>query len=224
MVSLARWKLCSVPEDAARALARACGLGMPTARVLYSRGFRDEPAVRQFLRPEIRHLHDPFLMLGMDRAVERVRRAVAAREPIMLYGDYDVDGISSVVLLLTMLRLMGHDAKFHVPDRLKDGYGMRAEVIDAAAEEGIRLIISLDTGIRAVEPAERARELGIDLIVTDHHLPGQDGVPQALAVVNPNQEGCEYPCKHLCGAGVAFKLAQGLMQRRPSPGTNPRRY
>jgi single-stranded-DNA-specific exonuclease len=171
MVSLTRWKLSSVPEDAARNLARVCGLGLPAARVLWARGFRDEAAVRQFLRPELRHLHDPFLMLGMERAVERLRRAVAAREPIMLYGDYDVDGISSVVLVLTTLRLMGHDATFHVPDRLKDGYGMRASVIDDAARAGIRLIVSLDTGIRAVEPAARALTLGIDLIVTDHHLP-----------------------------------------------------
>ena len=185
MVSLTRWKLSSVPEDAARNLARLCGLCLPAARVLWARGFHDEAAVRQFLRPELRHLLDPFLMLGMECAVQRVRRAVAAREPIMLYGDYDVDGISSVVLVLTMLRLMGHDATFHVPDRLMEGYGMQESIIDEAAREGVRLIVSLDTGIRAIAPAARARALGIDLIVTDHHLPA-DGLPPAYAILNPN--------------------------------------
>ena len=212
MASLTRWKLSSVPEDAARNLARLCGLCLPAARVLWARGFHDEAAVRQFLRPELRHLLDPFLMLGMERAVERVRRAVAAREPIMLYGDYDVDGISSVVLVLTMLRLMGHAATFHVPDRLMEGYGMQESIIDEAAREGVRLIISLDTGIRAVEPAARARSLGIDLIVTDHHLP-EDGLPPAYAILNPNQPDCPYPNKGLCGAGVALKLIQALMER-----------
>ncbi len=212
MASPARWKLSPVPEDAARDLARVCGLGLPAARVLWARGLRDEPAVRLFLRPELRHLHDPFLMLGMERAVERLRRAVADHEPIMLYGDYDVNGISSVVLVLTMLRLMGHDATFHVPDRLKDGYGMRASVIDEAARQGIRLVVSLDTGIRAVEPIARAGELGIDIIVTDHHLP-EEGLPPAYAILNPNQPDCRYPNKGLCGAGVALKLIQGLMER-----------
>ena len=216
MVSLARWKLGSVPEDAARDLACHCGLKPPAARVLWARGFRDQAAVRQFLRPELRHLHDPFLMHGMEEAVQRVRRAVANHEQIMLYGDYDVDGISSVVLVLAMLRLMGHDAAFHVPDRLKDGYGMRSSVIDEAAKAGTRLIISLDTGIRAIEPAARALALGIDLIITDHHLP-EDGLPAACAILNPNQPGCAYPNKSLCGAGVALKLIQALMERENWP-------
>lgn len=216
MASQARWKLGEICEDAAKNLARCCNLSMPAARVLWGRGLRDDAAARQFLRPELRYLHDPFLMLGMDRAVERLRRALADHEPVMLYGDYDVDGISSVVLVLTMLRLMGHDARFHVPDRLKDGYGMQCSVVEQAARDGIRLIVSLDTGIRALEPIARARELGIDVIVTDHHMP-EEGLPDAYAILNPNQPDCLYPNKGLCGAGVALKLIQALMERENWP-------
>ena len=216
MASQARWNLREVPEDAAKNLARSCNLSLPAARVLWGRGIHDEASARQFLKPELRYLHDPFLMRGMDRAVDRLRRALNAHEPVMLYGDYDVDGISSVVLILTMLRLMGHDARFHVPDRLKDGYGMQCAVIDQAARDCIRLIVSLDTGIRALEPIARARELGIDVIVTDHHLP-EDGLPDAYAILNPNQSGCPYPNKGLCGAGVALKLIQALMEREKWP-------
>jgi single-stranded-DNA-specific exonuclease len=216
MASQARWKLREIPEDAANYLARCCSLSMPAARVLWGRGIHDEAAARQFLKPELRYLHDPFLMRGMDRAVDRLRRALSAHEPVMLYGDYDVDGISSVVLLLTMLRLMGHDACFHVPDRLKDGYGMQCSVVEQAARDGIRLIVTLDTGIRALLPIARARELGIDVIVTDHHLP-EDGLPDAYAILNPNQPDCPYPNKGLCGAGVALKLIQALMERESWP-------
>lgn len=216
MASQAIWKLREIPEDAAKNLARCCSLSMPAARVLWGRGIHDEAAARQFLKPELRYLYDPFLMLGMDRAVDRLRRALTDHEPVMLYGDYDVDGISSVVLLLTMLRLMGHDARFHVPDRLKDGYGMQSSVVDQAASDGIRLIISLDTGIRALEPIARARELGIDVIVTDHHLP-EEGLPDAYAILNPNQPDCRYPNKGLCGAGVALKLIQAMMERENWP-------
>jgi single-stranded-DNA-specific exonuclease len=151
-------------------------------------------------------------MRGMDRAVERLLAAVRRRETILLYGDYDVDGVSSVVLLLTIIRLMGHDARYHVPDRLKDGYGMQCSVVEEAAANGVQLIVSLDTGIRALAPVARARELGVDVIITDHHLP-EEGLPDATAILNPNQPECPYPNKGLCGAGVALKLIQALMER-----------
>src|SRR5690348_7045012 len=150
----------------------------------------------------------------MTVAAGRLRRAIANHEQILIYGDYDVDGTTAIVILKTAIELCGGAADFHVPHRIREGYGMRDEVIERAAAEGVKLIISVDTGIRAFAAAETADHLGIDLIVTDHHLPGQDGVPHALAVLNPNQPGCEYPCKALCGAGVAFKLAQALMERR----------
>jgi single-stranded-DNA-specific exonuclease len=152
-------------------------------------------------------------MLGMTAAVERLAAAIERKEDILIYGDYDVDGTTAVVLLKTAIELCGGTADFHVPHRIREGYGMKDEVIERAAAAGVRLIISVDTGIRAFEAAETAARLGVDLIVTDHHLPGPEGVPKALAVLNPNQPGCGYPCKDLCGAGVAFKLAQALLEK-----------
>ncbi len=184
------------------------------ADLLVSRGIGEPEAAFRFLSPELGHLHDPLLMGGMKTALDRLEAALERKEKILIYGDYDVDGTTAIVILKTAIELCGGTADFHVPHRIREGYGMRDEVIERAAAEGVRLIISVDTGIRAFAAAETARRTGVDLIVTDHHLPGTDGVPQALVVVNPNQEGCDYPCKHLCGAGVAFKLAQGLMQRR----------
>ena len=185
------------------------------ARLLVSRGISDGAAARQFLAPSLDHLHSPYLMAGMKAAVDRLDAAIERKEGILIYGDYDVDGTTAIVILKTAIELCGGKADFHVPHRIREGYGMKDDVIERAAEAGIRLIISVDTGIRAFTAAETARRLGMDLIVTDHHLPGQDGVPVALSVLNPNQPGCEYPCKALCGAGVAFKLAQALMERRP---------
>jgi single-stranded-DNA-specific exonuclease len=187
------------------------------AELLVRRGMDEVAAAQRFLTPTLEHLHDPLQMYGMKVALDRLAAGVERKEKILIYGDYDVDGTTAIVILKTAIELCGGGADFHVPHRIREGYGMRDEVIERAASEGVRLIISVDTGIRAFAAAEAARRTGVDLIVTDHHLPGLDGVPQALAVVNPNQAGCDYPCKHLCGAGVAFKLAQGLMQRRLDP-------
>jgi single-stranded-DNA-specific exonuclease len=194
----------SVPEDTLTVLAD----------LLVRRGIEEPEAAARFLSPQLSHLHDPLQMSGMKSALDRLEAAVARKEKVLIYGDYDVDGTTAIVILKTAIELSGGSADFHVPHRIREGYGMRDEVIERAAADGVRLIMSVDTGIRAFAAADTARRTGVDLIVTDHHLPGNDGVPQALAVVNPNQEGCDYPCKHLCGAGVAFKLAQGLMQRR----------
>src|SRR6185295_8148165 len=184
------------------------------ARLLVMRGITEAEAGKRFLIPELAHLHSPYLMAGMKTAVDRIEAAIENKESILIYGDYDVDGTTAIVVLKTAIELCGGTAEFHVPHRIRDGYDMRDDVIERAAAAGIKLIISVDMGIRAFAPAETARRLGVDLIVTDHHLPGPQGVPAALAVVNPNQLGCEYPCKALCGAGVAFKLAQGLIERR----------
>jgi hypothetical protein len=184
------------------------------ADLLVSRGITEPEAAARFLSPTLGDLHDPLLMSGMKPALDRLEAALERKEKILIYGDYDVDGTTAIVILKTAIELCGGAADFHVPHRIREGYGMRDEVIERAAADGIRLIISVDTGIRAFAAAETARRTGVDLIVTDHHLPGTDGVPKALVVVNPNQSGCEYPDKYLCGAGVAFKLAQGLMQRR----------
>src|ERR1700688_1933976 len=184
------------------------------ADLLVSRGIEEPEAAVRFLSPQLCDLHDPLRMSGMKAALDRLEAAIERKEKVLIYGDYDVDGTTAIVILKTAIELCGGAADFHVPHRIREGYGMRDEVIERAAADGVRLIISVDTGIRGFAAAETARRTGVDLIVTDHHLPGMDGVPQALAVVNPNQDGCDYPCKHLCGAGVAFKLAQGLMQRR----------
>ncbi|MGA7366424.1 MAG: single-stranded-DNA-specific exonuclease RecJ [Candidatus Sulfotelmatobacter sp.] len=184
------------------------------ARLLIRRGITDPDSAARFLFPSIDQLHAPEEMLGLRAAVDRLDAAIERKEPILIYGDYDVDGTMAVIILKTAIELCGGAADFHVPHRIREGYDLRDDVIERAAAAGIRLIISVDMGIRAFAPAETAQRLGVDLIVTDHHLPGPDGVPRALAVVNPNQAGCQYPYKQLCGAGVAFKVAQGLMQKR----------
>jgi single-stranded-DNA-specific exonuclease len=154
-------------------------------------------------------------MLGMSAAVERLERAIAAREPILLYGDYDVDGTVAVVLLKTAIEMLGGLVSFHVPHRLRDGYGMQSSVLETAHAEGVRVVVTVDTGMRAFAEAETARRLGLDLIITDHHLPAaDDALPAALAILNPNQAGCPYSEKSLCGAAIALKLAQALLERR----------
>jgi len=211
-----RWKipaLSASDPSAATALAREAGLPLLIAELLVARGVRTAAEAEQFLHPQFDHLHDPFSMLGMERAVERIQQAIAARETILIYGDYDVDGTTAVVLLKTAIEMLGGVARFHVPHRLREGYGMQSEVLEAFARDGVRLVISVDTGIRAFAAAEAAETLGLDLIVTDHHLPEVNtSLPKALAILNPNQPGCGYACKHLCGAGVVFKLAQALLE------------
>ena len=194
-----------------RRVAKAAHILAP---LFVRRGITNAESAATFLSPSLSHLHAPERMTGLRAAVDRIDAAIERKEPILIYGDYDVDGTMAVIILKTAIELCGGSADFHVPHRIREGYDMRDDVIERAAAAGIRLIISVDMGIRAFTPAETAQRLGVDLIVTDHHLPGPDGVPNALAVVNPNQKGCEYPYKQLCGAGVAFKVAQGLMQRR----------
>ncbi len=192
------------------------------AKVLAARGFTDAEAARRFLHPAFEELLDPLTMRDMPAAIERIARAIRDRERILIYGDYDVDGTTSVVLLTKAIELAGGQASYHVPHRLKDGYGMRPEVVEAAAEQGVKLIVSVDTGIRAAEVVRRANELGIDVIVTDHHLPEMD-LPPALAVLNPNRADCGYVEKNLCGAGVAFKVIQALLPHIGWPADKVRR-
>jgi single-stranded-DNA-specific exonuclease len=196
-VNESRWLfLTTRPQDVV-ALAAALQLTGPAARVLLHRGLNDPAAARRFLEPSLDHLHDPFSMRGMAAAIDRLARAIRDREPVLIYGDYDVDGTTSVVLLIKAIELGGGAASYHVPHRLKDGYGMRPEVVEAAAAQGVKLIVSVDTGIRAAQVVRRANELGIDVIVTDHHLPETDF---RAGGANPNQPDCPYPKKNLCGA------------------------
>lgn len=212
------WKTTSVEEAWVERIASSVGCPRGIARFLAARGFADEASVRSFFSPSLDDLIDPMRMLGMGDAVERIQRAVRCSEPILIYGDYDVDGTTATVLLKTAIERSATKeipaiVRYHIPHRIREGYGMRTGVLADAAGEGIRLVISVDTGIRAFAAATEARALGLDLIVTDHHLPdGTQGVPEAYAVINPAQEGCPYPFKSLCGAAVAFKLAHAILR------------
>jgi single-stranded-DNA-specific exonuclease len=219
------WIVRQTDPDAVQALSKSLNIPAILAQLLISRGVGSLEECRRFLSPSIDHLCEPHSMSGMAVAVARVQSAVANCEPILIYGDYDVDGTVAVVLLKTAIETLGRilaarsgdpigsEVRFHVPHRLREGYGMKSEVVEAAIAAGARLIISVDTGIRAFAAAAAAATLGIDLIVTDHHLPdARRGLPPALAILNPNQDGCAYPFKHLCGAGVAFKLSQALLE------------
>ncbi len=201
----------------ATALAAALSCPLTVARLLVARGMTNASIARRFFEPSLAELHSPLLMLGMKEAVERIQAAVASREPILIYGDYDVDGTTATVLLKTAIERIAPKEQparvtYHVPHRIREGYGMQTNILGAAAAAGVKLVISVDTGIRAFEAAAEAKLLGLDLIVTDHHLPDDAlGRPDALAVVNPAQAGCDYPFKSLCGAAVAFKLAHALL-------------
>src|SRR5215467_9081260 len=209
-----RWNYLHPDPSIAEHLQVEARLSPLVARLLALRGVSTAAEARTFLSPSLEQLHSPYLMRGMKEAVERISAAIANRENILIYGDYDVDGTAAVVLLKTAIELCGGTTDFHVPHRIKEGYGLKDDVIERAAAAGVKLVISVDTGIRAFQAADTARRVGVDLIVTDHHLPEVDeGVPKALAVLNPNQQGCDYPCKALCGAGVAFKVAQALFAR-----------
>ena len=204
-----RWVLPNPAPEAAD-LAAALGLSLPIATILARRGLTDPVAARTFLAPPLEALHPPEQLLDMDRAAARLLAAVRSREKIRIQGDYDVDGITSTVILKTAIEMAGGDVSYAIPHRLKDGYGISAAAVDRAAEDGVRLLVSVDCGIRAAEVVRRATELSIDVIITDHHLPDAE-IPAALAVINPNRPGCMYPNKHLCGVGVTFKLVEALL-------------
>lgn len=208
-----RWVFpADTDAPAIAALAAELRLPVAAAAILWRRGLRDADAAGHFLNPRLEDLHSPFLLRDMSRAVERIRQALAQSEAIEIHGDYDVDGVTSTVVLKTAIDLAGGNGKtgWHIPHRLHDGYGMQPAAVDEAAARGVRLIISVDNGIRAAAAIARANELGIDVIVTDHHLPETD-LPPALAIINPSRTDCSYPNPDLCGAGVAFKLAHALL-------------
>jgi single-stranded-DNA-specific exonuclease len=203
------WTFLEPPPDNLR-----IPIAHPALRALFiRRGIEDGDAFRKFVAPDAGDLHDPSSIHGMDHACERIARAIRDREAIVIYGDYDVDGVTSIVLLQTVLRALGADAGFVVPHRLVDGYGLKTEVLDRVlAERNVKLVITVDCGITSVEPVKRALDRGIDVIITDHHLP-PGTLPEAAAVLNPKQPGCAYPFKDLAGVGVAFKLCCELIRR-----------
>ncbi len=206
------WQSQECDEEAAVRLASALSIEPPVARLLCQRGLGDPDLARRFLNPTLEQLHDPMLMVDMRVAVDRIMSAIARRERIAIHGDYDVDGVTSTVILRRALELLGADVIHFIPERLRDGYGLQPAAIDRLHAGGVSLVVSVDCGIRGADAARRARELGVDLIITDHHEPDV-GLPPAFAVINPKRHDCPYPDKYLAGVGVALKLVQALCQR-----------
>ena len=206
------WQAQDCDEPAALRLASALSIEPAVARLLCQRGLGDAEVASRFLNPSLEHLHDPMRLADMRVAVDRIMAAIARKERIAIHGDYDVDGITSTVILRRALELLGADVIHFIPERLRDGYGLQPAAIERLHAENVAVIVSVDCGIRGVEAARRARELGIDLIITDHHEPDAE-LPPALAVINPKRHDCQYPDKYLAGVGVALKLVQALCRQ-----------
>jgi len=214
-----RWIVRRQDAQQAASLARVLGVSPILAALLITRGYDNESSARSFLTPGHNQIHEPYLMLGMREAVSRLETAIDNREPILIYGDYDVDGTTGTAVLLRALKLLGARTGFHVPHRFTEGYGIQQPALEKALNEGYKLVVSVDCGIRAHEPLYWARDNGLDVIITDHHLPDEnEGAPPAFAVLNPNQAGCSYPDKNLAGVGVAFKLVHALFRERGREG------
>jgi single-stranded-DNA-specific exonuclease len=206
------WQHLPCNNEQVSALASALAVHPTVARLLCLRGLADPAAAQRFLNPTLDHLHDPFRLTDMGRAIERIELALARRERIGIHGDYDVDGITSTVILRRALEMLGGTVVHFIPERVRDGYGLQPAAIERLHTDGVGVIVSVDCGIRGSEAAQRARELGVDLIITDHHEP--DGtLPDALAVINPKRHDCSYPDKYLAGVGVALKVVQALCTR-----------
>jgi single-stranded-DNA-specific exonuclease len=207
-----RWDLNACDELAETQLAAAIGVAPIVARLLCQRGLGDPELATRFLNPSLDHLHDPMRLADMGVAVDRILGAIARKERIAIHGDYDVDGVTSTVILRRALEMLGADVVHFIPERLKDGYGLQPVAVERLHAEGVALIVSVDCGIRGAEAGRRARDLGVDLIITDHHEPDAE-LPPALAVINPKRRDCAYPDKNLAGVGVAMKLVQALLRK-----------
>lgn len=206
------WDYQPCDEAAAAALSESLKIGLVTARLLCQRGIVSPGEAARFLKPSLDHLHDPFALADMGVAVERVLGAISRKERVAIHGDYDVDGITSTVILERMIAALGGQVTHFIPERIRDGYGLQVPAVERLHGDGVRLIISVDCGIRSMDAARRAADLGIDLIITDHHEPERE-LPRALAVINPKRPDCSYPDKNLAGVGVALKLVQALCAR-----------
>jgi len=208
-----RWIVREHDAERAASLARVLDVSPILAALLINRGYADERAARVYLSPTYDQLHEPYEMLGMKEAVARLQHAITTGERVLIYGDYDVDGTTGTAILLRALKLLNANVGFHIPHRFTEGYGIQQAALEKAFADGCKLVVSVDCGIRAHEPLYWARKVGLDVIITDHHLPDEkEGAPPAFAVLNPNQAGCEYPDKSLAGVGVAFKLVHALFR------------
>jgi single-stranded-DNA-specific exonuclease len=200
------------PEELVQSLCLAININPTLGSILVQRGISDFENAKDYFRPSLQHLHNPFLMNGMERAVTRLRKAIESNEKILIYGDYDVDGTTSVALVYSYLNKFYHNGEIYVPDRYAEGYGISLAGIEYAEQNGFTLIIALDCGIKSSELVEIARLKGIEFIICDHHLP-DDAIPNAVAVLDPKQENCEYPYHELSGCGLGFKFMQGYAQK-----------
>jgi len=210
-----RWTIKKHDRTEVARLAETLKVSPLVAALLISRGFETPEKVQKFLNPSFDDLHDPYLLKGMKTAVERILTAVENQEKILIWGDYDVDGTTGTVVLRKVLEILGAKTGFHVPNRFTEGYGINTEYLEKAKNKDYSLVISVDTGTRSFEPLAWAKENGLDVIVTDHHLSDETrGIPECVAMINPNQKGCEYPDKNLAGVGVAFKLVQALLREK----------
>src|SRR3989449_9733618 len=206
---LAQWRVADADLETRQALATATGLSPLLCQVLINRGITDTAAVQAFLAPSLHDLHDPYLLHGMEPAVQRLVTAIRQGERIAVYGDYDVDGVTATALLVTFFGELGLKVPYYIPERASEGYGLNATSIRQLASAQVRLLITVDGGSTALEEVALARRLGMDMVITDHHQP-PDRLPDACAVLNPHQPACRYPNKHLCGVGVVFKLLTAL--------------
>lgn len=212
-----RWEAISEPEQSyVQQLQKELGVSSIIAALLVQRGMHSFGAAKAFFRPQWQDLHSPFLMRDMDKAVARIHAALEEDQAIMIYGDYDVDGTTSVALMSSFLNEKTEKITPYIPDRYTEGYGISYKGIDVATEKGIQLIIALDCGIKAVDKVAYAKEKGIDFIICDHHLPGGE-LPQAIALLDPKRPDCDYPFDELCGCGIGFKLIQALSESWDEP-------
>ena len=212
-----QWILKQTDPAVVAGLSKVTGLSPVTASILVSRGLTEPEQVAAFLTPSLAGMLDPFLMAGMEQAVARLVAARSNAEAVCIYGDYDVDGISATALLVSGFRAMGLTVAYHIPNRMEDGYGLNGDALRLIKERGIKLAISVDCGVTAIEEAILCRSIGLDLIITDHHQP-LDQLPDAVAVINPHRPDCRYPFKGLAGVGVAFNLLVALRSRLRDQG------
>ncbi len=211
-----KWLLREFDKQRVVEMSKKFHISPLTAIILYNRGIRDDQAIDRFLSKDLSVLHDPYLLQDMEKAASRIRQAQEKKEKITIYGDYDVDGITSIAILYKHLREMGIEVDYYVPDRMQEGYGINRDALDKIREGGTSLIITVDTGITAVEESEYAKEIGLDVIVTDHHE-CKEQIPAVYASVDPKRKDCAYPFKSLAGVGVVFKLIQALDDKESLP-------
>ncbi|MGZ3766234.1 MAG: single-stranded-DNA-specific exonuclease RecJ [Mucilaginibacter sp.] len=212
-----RWSVREKPdnEDVIK-LAGELTIDTVLSTLLIQRGITNYEDARHFFRPDLRHLHDPFLMADMERAIERIETAISSGEKILIYGDYDVDGTTSVAVVYSFFHKLYDNIEYYIPDRYKEGYGISTDGIDYAANNGFSLVIALDCGIKSVDKIAYANTLGVDFVICDHHLPGKE-LPDAIAVLDPKRSDCEYPYKELSGCGIGFKLIQAYAEKNDIP-------